>query len=392
MPEEPATQGLLASAPVLADDRIYYPELDGLRFVAFALVYLFHNGIPQLGHWIGSSLARAFRENGWVGVQLFFVLSGFLITTLLLREENRFGRIDLVAFWLRRILRIWPLYYLTVSIAFGLMPWVDGEWTSTAGRATIIRHLPAFLAFLGNWSMILRGPVINDAQSILWSVCVEEQFYVIAPLLLVLVPREWRFGVVGVLMASAVIVRGLLARAHAHDFLIQYNTVTQVDTLLSGVLLALILARFPPGASADVAARRLQWPLYMVLVWLFTRSNLAHGDAWRRTVDFVAIWAGALGLVAVAVMHRGWLRVGLAYPPLVWLGKISYGLYMYHEVARWLRTFAENWLGWFPNQEILLTIATFATTIALAAISYYGYERYFLKLKTRWTRVPSRPV
>ena len=86
--------------------------------------------------------ARPFRENGWVGVQLFFVLSGFLITTLLLREEGRFGRIDLLAFWLRRILRIWPLYYLTVALAFGLIPWVDNYWSSASGREPILRHLP----------------------------------------------------------------------------------------------------------------------------------------------------------------------------------------------------------------------------------------------------------
>jgi peptidoglycan/LPS O-acetylase OafA/YrhL len=392
MPAESATPGAHPPGTAPAGERVYYPELDGLRFVAFLLVYLFHNGVPQLGFWTSPSVSRACRENGWVGVQLFFVLSGFLITTLLLREETRFGRIDLLAFWLRRILRIWPLYYLTVALAFGLIPWVDGHWSHPGDRAVILKHLPAFLAFLGNWSMIVQGPVMSDAQSVLWSVCVEEQFYIIAPLLLVLVPRWARFGVVIALMASAVIVRAVLARAHVGDMVIQYNTMTQMDTMLSGVLLALVLARFAPGARADRAAAWLQWPLYAALVWLFTRANLAHGEAWRRTVDFVAIWAGALGLVAVAVLHKGWLRRALAYNRLVWLGKISYGLYMYHEVAFWLRRVVESHLVWFPNKDALMTIATFAATIALAAASYYGYERYFLKLKTRWTRVPSRPV
>jgi peptidoglycan/LPS O-acetylase OafA/YrhL len=91
-------------------------------------------------------------------------------------------------------------------------------------------------------------------------------------------------------------------------------------------------------------------------------------------------------------MHKGGLRHMLAYARLVWLGKISYGLYMYHEVAIWLRSLAERRLGWFPNREILLAIGTLAATILLAAASYYGYERVFLKLKRRWTRVPSRPV
>src|SRR5262245_32561138 len=104
--------------------RVYFPELDGLRFVAFILVYLYHGGIPwRLGCRIaGESAARALRDNGWVGVQLFFILSGYLIATLLLRERARFGRIDIRAFWVRRILRIWPLYFLMVAIVFIVLP------------------------------------------------------------------------------------------------------------------------------------------------------------------------------------------------------------------------------------------------------------------------------
>ena len=240
--------------------------------------------------------------------------------------------------------------------------------------------------------MIVRGPVINDAQSILWSVCVEEQFYVICPLLLVLVPQRLRFGAVLGLMCSAVVLRWYSRESPSARLFdsIQYfrsdRHYAERRITCSG------LSAFSPGARASRTAAWLQWPLYVALGWLFTRSNLAHGEAWRRTFDFVAIWAGALGLISVAVLHRGWLRAGLAYPRLVWLGKISYGLYMYHEMALWLRSLAAYWLGWFPNKEVLLTIGAFATTILLAAISYYGYERHFLKFKMRWTRVPSRPV
>ena len=104
------------ASPPEAAERIYFPELDGLRFIAFMMVYLFHGGVPQgiMARLIGSRAALALRENGGFGVQLFFILSGYLIATLLLREEARYGRIALRAFWIRRILRIWPLYYLIV--------------------------------------------------------------------------------------------------------------------------------------------------------------------------------------------------------------------------------------------------------------------------------------
>lgn len=95
--------------------------------------------------------------------------------------------------------------------------------------------------------------------------------------------------------------------------------------------------------------------------------------------------------MVVATRARGWLHRGLGYSRLVWLGKISYGLYMYHEIAFWLRGRLLYPLPWFPNKEILVTIGTFALTVALAS-SYYGYARRFLALKRGWTRVPSRPV
>jgi peptidoglycan/LPS O-acetylase OafA/YrhL len=176
-------------------DRVYFPELDGLRFIAFLLVFGFHGGfgwLPEvvtlatlplfmLAQLLGPGLAgrvadigpavgRALVGNGWVGVQLFFILSGYLITTLLLREEARFGRVDLKAFWVRRALRIWPLYYLIVGVTFFLLPALDGRLRTTEHAEMVRRHLPWFLAFLGNWSMIVRGPMGDDEITVLWSV------------------------------------------------------------------------------------------------------------------------------------------------------------------------------------------------------------------------------
>ena len=115
-----AASGAAEVPRLLKGDRVYFPELDGMRFIAFLLVYCFHGGVPPLvfAHLVGSTVANALRSNGGYGVQLFFILSGYLITTLLLREEARYGRIALRAFWIRRILRIWPLYYLIVFIGF----------------------------------------------------------------------------------------------------------------------------------------------------------------------------------------------------------------------------------------------------------------------------------
>jgi peptidoglycan/LPS O-acetylase OafA/YrhL len=387
--------------------RVYFPELDGLRFVAFLLVFGSHGGFPWAGElvslvtlplfvvslpfgsaaseWmagLGHGFGRSLRTNGWVGVQLFFILSGYLIVTLLLREEGRFGRVDVRAFWVRRILRIWPLYYLTVAVTFFLLPALDGR-IRTPGHWSMLRvHLPWFLAFLGNWSMIRHGPVGNDAISVLWSVCVEEQFYVLCPLLVILVGRPWRLPVVVLLMAMAVGVRAWLTAGHPDQLEIQYNTFAQLDTMLSGVALALILDRWPPGERAARAAGIWCWPLLLATAWLWTRPELAHVTPRRQTWDFVGIWLCGLGLVALPIVRPGRLRRWLAVGWMVWLGRISYGLYMDHEVAFWS----------VQNTGQIGPFLALGITIGLASASYYGVERPFLRLKKAWTRVPSRPV
>jgi peptidoglycan/LPS O-acetylase OafA/YrhL len=341
---------------------------------------------------IGRTATRCFQQNGWVGVQVFFILSGYLITTLLLREEAAYGRVDLRAFWVRRILRIWPLFYLTIAIVFLVMPGLSGTLATTGGREVVGKHLPWFLLFLGNWSMAVQGPVASDAQSILWSVCVEEQFYLVVPLLVALVGRRARAPLVLAMIAGSVAVRGALARAGVNQLWIQYNTFAQFDTLLSGVLLALLLGTDPRGRPAGRSLRWLQWPIYAGAVWVFSRSDLGHHEAWRRTWDFVAIWLAGAGIVAVAVTVPGGLRAALSYPRLVWLGKISYGLYMYHEVAFWLRGLLYDAVGWFPYRELIMAVVGLAMTVGLASLSYNRFERPFLNWKRGWTRVPSRPV
>jgi len=400
--------------PPAAAERAYFPELDGLRFLAFFLVFGFHGGLPWLAdviswatlplfvlalpfgaaasEWVadlGPGTDRALRQNGWVGVQLFFVLSGFVITTMLLREEARYGRVDLRAFWVRRVLRIWPLYYLTVALTFFIMPAVDGRMSEPGHVGMLRAHLPWFLAFLGNWSLIRSGPVGQDEISILWSVCVEEQFYVLCPLLIVFVPRRWRLPVVSTLMAGSVAVRAWLARGGPQQAIIQYNTAAQLDTILSGVALAMILGGGPGVRLDGRVGRAWTWAVLAGSIWVLTRSELGHRTVGRQTWDFVAVWAVGVGIVALPVLHDGRARRWLATGRLVWLGRITYGLYMIHEVGFWA---ARKLLPRTPSRSVPGSVLALALTVALAAASYYGFERPFLRLKLAWTRVPSRPT
>src|SRR5262249_9461109 len=144
------------------------------------------------------------------------------------------------AFWIRRILRIWPLYYLVVLIGFFLLPGLEGQLGTTGYRETLRIHLLPFLAFLGNWSMALIRPAA-DWLSVLWSVCVEEQFYLIVPLFIALIAPRLRRPIVAGLIVASIAVRGWCALRYESQLMIVYNTFAQFDTLLSGVLLALVM-------------------------------------------------------------------------------------------------------------------------------------------------------
>ena len=147
------------------------------------------------------------EENGGYGVQLFFILSGYLITALLLREEARYGRIALCAFWIRRILRIWPLYYLIVVIGFFVLPAFERQVRTPDYRQMLQIHLFRSWRFLGNWSMALVRPSRPTGLSVLWSVCVEEQFYLIVPLLI-----AWSSRGIGVRWSVILIVGSIAVR------------------------------------------------------------------------------------------------------------------------------------------------------------------------------------
>ena len=332
-------------------------------------------------------MGRLVQSNGWVGVYVFFVLSGFLITTLLLRERERFGRVDVRAFWVRRALRIWPLYYLAIAVGFGIYPWfcegiTPGSWLRSYGV-----QLPAFLGFLGNWSMAARGP-LPEPINVLWSICVEEQFYLFIPLLVATLAPRWRAAVVASLIGLAIVGRYQMAASGIKEAALRYNSLANLDTLLAGVSLALV-------ADGRPSILRPAWP-WRLLVASGTLAvvsvPLCQGGPMRVAFDQVLIWAWAAALVVMAASPEGRRLAVLRRPMIVWLGRISYDIYLSHELVMGLIL----WLGLhtpqFPEKWLILSLLAPLTTIALAAASYRWLERPFLEYKRRWTRVPSRPI
>jgi peptidoglycan/LPS O-acetylase OafA/YrhL len=316
--------------------RFYYPQLDGLRFVAFAAVFVSHLRLETPNPW-SEVPPRSFVEwwfrstvlSGAFGVDLFFVLSSFLITSLLIREADTRGRLNLPAFWIRRILRIWPLYF-----AF-LVP------------AGVAQHLPRqpFLlcgVFLGNWAYETYG-LDRFVIGPLWSVSVEEQFYVAWPLVLLLVPRRRLPWVCAALIASSVTVRALMLALGVSHTEIWMNTVARLDPIAIGALIALRWQSRPASLSAPARVSVLAGvPLAIVAYvgWVahsvppLPLSPLGSRGEFAFFASYVLMYlVSAVGCGAVIVAALCSRRSLLAHPSLVYLGRISYGLYVFHRAA-----------------------------------------------------------
>jgi peptidoglycan/LPS O-acetylase OafA/YrhL len=385
----------------------YLRELDGLRFFAFFGVFLHHLvSTSQLfdKSLTGEPWAHGFRKvavSGWVGVDLFFVLSAFLITELLLREQERFGDISVGSFWVRRIMRIWPLYYLTIVLGFLILPMIPAIGLESGAGAVAAndlwsRHFLPFVLFAGNWSTVAYGYAPSPVVSPLWSVSVEEQFYLFWPLVIIFTPRVLMPRVLAVLLIATIVVRFILVVNGVAHPAIYANTLARLDPIVLGAGLAMAW-RDGRIRAALIRWRALWLPLAVALFIfvLFGPNPLTYSihTVWQ----FLAIGLACTGLV-LATVSGGLAQKITRLAVFVWLGRISYGLYVYHRLGISLSELATTRL--FPMAadgmslvalDVVRSVIALGLTIMIAAISYFGFERYFLRVKARFARVASRP-
>lgn len=368
----------MATPALHRKEAFYRPELDALRFFAFLAVFVTHTVPDRLDFYashhvphVAAVMLASIGASGVFGVSLFFMLSSYLITSLLLKEQQSRGTVDLKAFYVRRILRIWPLYFFALGLA---ALWPDPAYRMPAN------YLVAFLLLAGNWMTVLHGPAVTFG-SILWSVSVEEQFYVTWPLLIKSVNRRRAMILVCVgLIVAANLVRVYLWTTHHMVGRVFENTLAQLDTIAFGALLAI------------VGMPRLNWPGRILLAAGSWTALVVCGWFYDATPNFVLF-----GFPAVCVASMGLLVAANGVPLrptsyLVRLGKISYGLYVYHTLALLLAGMAlHGRTGSLPRMALYVA-GGFVMTVTLAEASYRWLETPFLRLKERYTLVASRPV
>ena len=381
--------------------RFYLPELDVLRFFAFFAVFI-HHTVKFYGE---RGVLGDFGRAGAYGVALFFTLSGYLITRLLLRERDESGDINLKAFYVRRTLRIWPLYYFSIALAF-LLTQIPASITSAPPLSgNVFAPMPAIgylymAVFLYNFNFygsLLTNPPPLMTQ--LWSLSVEEQFYLFWPWLARYLPRR-RIVIVPLLMiAVACFVRAYVTFDMRR--LMWNYTFVNLDPIAVGILIALL----PPLNPSP--ALRVALLLLGIASWGFAASycglpiETVEYSTLKVSLGFPAI---ALGSGAFVLATMGTKSLALGYAPLrllIYLGKISYGLYVYNTIAvntSHLLLFKGvfgaaapgTWNSWTP--DFICLLFGLGLNVALAAASYKWLEAPFLRLKERFARIPSRAV
>jgi peptidoglycan/LPS O-acetylase OafA/YrhL len=377
-------------------ERVYFPNLNGLRFIAALLVIVHH--IEQLKSIYGmpNDFSSSFIQIiGELGVVLFFVLSGFLITYLLLAEENRTKTIAVKNFYLRRILRIWPLYFLIVFVALFILPNIPLFVLPEYDRATIYEDLPwkilLYVFFLPNLVSPMFGVV--PYASLTWSIGTEEQFYLIWPLILKSI-KKYRLILMFIIVAGYL----LFARALFSDrtnflvFKFEINAFWQsfnIASMAIGGFFAMLLHSKNPALKFFLnnplfyfALGFTSWLLYRGVYFPhITVNDLPFPYLYK---EFYSIWFGIIILNFAANNEN---MISLEQKPVRYLGKISYGLYIYHPIAIVAALQTARWLGTASNGFIYAL--SLLLTVLLAGLSYRYFESYFLGLKSNFTSIAS---
>lgn len=374
-----------------AASRFYRPELDVVRFIAFLLVFL-HHAMP-----VPPDLATAARAGRlaylhytcrWaagLGLSLFFTLSAYLICELLRRERDATGTVRVREFYMRRILRIWPLYFAGLGIGL-VIALVHGgaqdvvEWT---GWAAVL---------LGNWYIVLHGFPITPMAP-LWSISVEEQFYLIAPCAVKFLNR-WALAALSI--ALILVANGwvfYLGRQAVPQSALWANSFIQFQDFAAGILLCLLLRSRSPKFSvwqrvALVAAWAICWS-YAVSGLDMTYAGTTGPGSLKLMAAYGLTTLGCCFLLLAFLGIDGKALPGWA----VYLGRISYGLYVFHLLG------LDIVLAILPHhtrfQAIVMPIKgaiALGITVLFASLSYRFFETPFLRIKKRHEVIESRPV
>ncbi|WP_426671929.1 acyltransferase family protein [Mucilaginibacter sp. McL0603] len=338
----------------------YYKELDGLRGFA-ALIVVFFHFMPDASTNV-SPLIHALHKLavfGQTGVTLFFVLSGFLITRILLKAKK--SKHYFRNFYVKRILRIFPLYYFALLIMYFVTP------LFITNSPYSFKNSWMYWAYLQNisetFNLKARGPLH------FWSLAVEEHFYLFWPIIVYYTTTSKLLRVIGGIIGVAFVCRYLLLHFGYGTF---YFTFSVMDALAIGGFLAWYEAR-KPVIKLNFNLIIIVSLLLMIPTWLVTGGK---GYDWVQIIKLPIISIFYMAIIGKLITAKSFLNSIFGSRSLSYIGKISYGLYVFHPLCFIFYYY------YFPGNNIWINaICCFSISIIIATISFYGFEIHFLKLK-----------
>lgn len=365
--------------------RFYLPELDGLRFIAFLLVFV-HNAPPIST----SKLWTALHEYGWIGVDLFFCLSGFLITKLLVTEREQTGEINIRNFYIRRILRIWPLYFVYIAIGLFFILRTDG-WD-----LVIPKHLAGLATFTYDVVYLFLTYKVFAVYFHLWTISYEEQFYAVIPwvirkISLRRVNAIWVYLLIVFVVGNA--IRAIFIYLNVKHPAVYMLPLTHFEAILGGIAIGL-------GLFDNIFAGMKNWILlgsgFALNAMVFALPS-TYEIGWSLMLTYPLVGAGmTLIIFGITKNKTSPINSLLRNELLVYLGKMSYGLYTFHLlglslVIRIIQQMSNNGRLSELNQTLYF-FGGLLTTILFSTISYNYLEKPFLKLKEQYSTIISRSI
>jgi peptidoglycan/LPS O-acetylase OafA/YrhL len=372
--------------------KIFFPNLDGLRFIAFFFVFSEHVIWAcvkklEITSPFGKHIAYTLFANGALGVSVFFVLSGFLITYLILKEIEVRHKLNVKAFYIRRFLRIWPLYYAVLLFAFYIYPFfisfLHVQQDVFAGRQIY------YFTFLSNFDLITiaqHKATGSFLTGVTWSVAVEEQFYLIWPLLFFFVPKR---GYVFIFLTVIAISFGFRCLHSDEPFVLYFHSLSVCTDLAIGGLSAFLalssrrfISVFEELSDKWRGVIYIAGILYVVAGGYFLNHQLAV--LFGRFLQCI--------FFAWVILDQNYSRSEfLKISKLKWMSKwgvYTYGMYLLHQISllivlniyQFMNILAESF--W---QSLLKATIVFILTIILSYFSYHWFEKFFLKLKNRFS-------
>jgi peptidoglycan/LPS O-acetylase OafA/YrhL len=375
----PTDKSSSSGAVTVGLKRQHYQVLDGIRGVAIIGVLLTHGA-----YLIENHLAARLFQVGWAGVDLFFVLSGFLITGILINTKAAVNRGT--SFYARRILRIFPIYYLTLGVV--LVAQTQWHWlASVADMPSLLDRLSYVFYFKNIAPLWNHGDAHQTLLAHFWSLAVEEQFYFVWPLVVWHLPTKTVYKLCGVALCLTLAVRVFAGGHFGYGAWLQFSPLTRADGLFAGSGLAAMLASNYRPSKKLLACLTAACSLSFLVIALTGYRQFFYGGPFMSTIGYSS-YAILFGVLIAYCLESGQATV----PRLLqarWLrgfGRYSYGLYVFHLPIYFVCDhLAKEWFGMTQPlhgfRSFLYLGALIAIAYAIAWISYNAFEQQFLKLK-----------